>query len=364
MKKIVTFQVLDNILEKWVFNRDVWQIWYTVKMEKWYESEVWCLKTKDQTDFVIKWQKWYWSINKITLYFKLLIGAKNINILHLYHIIKPSFIASIIYKLLNPKWIIYVKMDTPLFSWKIDHRIEALKINKIILNIFFKIVNYIWFEDIILLNFFKKKFPKYKNKFILTTSWAIKIDKFINNIPKEKSIVLCWTFWRRVKNNELLLKTLKNYNTTFLKDWQFILIWNYTNNFLKKYKELLHKKPELNNRIIFKWYINEKSKVYQEISKSKIFLHTSNSEWDPNIQYDSMFCGCYIISTDVGNIKQNYPSQYSIFYENNEKDLYNSLYKLVKKTDSLKQKDYLNIQKYCLDNFTWEKSLKNILNKI
>jgi glycosyltransferase involved in cell wall biosynthesis len=210
----------------------------------------------------------------------------------------------------------------------------------------------------------KEKFHKHKNKFLYLPSWTIHIKKYVWNIKKKNIISLCGRFWAKEKNYELLIHILKKYDVSFLKNWKIYLIWEQTQSFEDKLKQLLKTKPELKQIIKSKGFIWEKEKLYSLLSKSKIFIHTANSEWEPNIQFDAMFCWCYMLSTDVGTIKMNYPKKFSTFTKiNDEKKLFDKLKKTIPLTNTLKNKDFLEIQNHCIKNFTWEKSLKILLNK-
>lgn len=344
------------------FNRDFGQIWFTFQKEKWYTSEAWSLKEKWDKNFIIQWQKWRWFTSKIVLYYQLFKEAKKIDILHMYHIYTYSFIWSMIYRLRNKKGKIFIKMDTPLKSGSIDYRKEILKLNKLILRVFFNSVDYIWFEDIALLNFYEKEFKSFKDKFILTTSWWMCIDDFIWNIDKENAIVLCWRFWSQQKNNELFLEYLKTSESKLIKQRKIYLIWSYTDDFIEKVTLLKLKKPEYKNLVIMTWFFDNKKDLFKIMSKCKLFVHTASWEWDPNIQYDAMFCWCYMVSTDVANIKQNYTEKYGTFYKIKSLDWL----KIAMKVWIEKVKNtwiHREIQKRFLKKFTRASSLKYILDR-
>ena len=71
-----------------------------------------------------------------------------------------------------------------------------------------------------------------------------------------------------------------------------------------------------------------------------------------------------MISSDVGTIKNNYPKNFSTFYDPyNEKELYVNIKKEIKKINNWEKVDYNDIQKHCINNFIWGKSLKVLLDK-
>lgn len=318
--------------------------------------EIRCLKKKWQENFEIKGQIWI-GASKRWLWKKLLGEAKSIDLLHLYHIWYRTFFYAIIYKLKNPHGKVYVKLD----AW-----IHTLKQFQYIFRIFNKPIlslsNIVWYEDKRIWNRLKKTYPKYKDRIIKTTNGIDPIEKYIWNIEKQNIIILCWRFGSIQKNNELLIKMLQNNDTSFLDWWKFLLIWSYTDQFLKQLEELFIKKPKLRDIFQLPWFIQDIDEKYKLFCFAKIFLHTANFEWDPNIQYDAMFWWCFLISTDVANIPQNYPPQYSLFYKiNDEEWLLKQLKKWVQKVNRFSTRDYINIQDYCLQHFTYEKVLSPVI---
>lgn len=362
-KRIITFMPSYN-LDKIFFEREIWYIWYTFTLEKWYSSEIWTLRKKWQKNFKINKQKWIWFNNKFMIYIKLFLNSPKIDILYIMHISLSSLISTIIYKLRNKKGKIYLKMDSPLIEEHRDMRKKALHIPRFIMNILFKRVDFFWFEDRRLQKFYRNTFIKYSDKFIFTTSWCTIFDELIWNIHKENIISLVWRFGSYQKNNELLLDILEQFEIDFLRGWKIYMCWQATDSFILRLNSIFNKKPILKNIIFLTWFLNKKD-LFQILIKSKIFLHTANYEGDPNIQYDAMFCWCFMISTDVANIKQNYPKGYSIFYKIKDKKwLYNSLKKGIQITESFTKKKFEYIQKYSIEHFSWNKSLKQILDRL
>lgn len=360
--KIVTIVPYKWHLNKKFFNKDIIQIWRTFISEKNYDSEFWTIEKKWNKNFSYKNQQRLWFKNFLAICKHLINDWKNINVLHLYHIWRYPFILWLIYKIINKNWLIYLKTDLAYknINWK-----KVLSLNKYLLKTFFSIFTYIWIEDKFLLKEFTKKLPDYKNKFFFLPSWAVYNENYDWKLDKKNIISLCWRFWDDIKNYELMIKALEENEIHFLKNWKIYFIWDSTSSFRKKIKELLIKKPELENIIKIVWFIQEKDELYKYLSISKIFIHTAKSEWEPNVQFDAMFCWCYMISSDVWTIKMNYPKKYSDFYEsNNSKKLFEKLKNVIENIDNLKNEDFLKIQKKCINNYIWKKSLSSLLDQI
>lgn len=323
------------------------------------DYEFWCLKWKLQRDFEIEWQKRFWS-TKFWLCVKLRKEAKSIKLLHSYHIRHRSLIYGFIFKIRNPKGVYYIKLDL----WR--QNINGIKyiFRPFILPIIL-LSDYIWYEDNRVWNRLTERYPKHINKIIRTTNAIQPVDKYIWNLCKEDVILLCGRFGSKQKNNELLISMLINNDIDFLRWRTFKLLWTYTDEFLLKLTTLFELKPNLKEQFILPWFITNTIEKYKYFSTAKIFLHTANFEWDPNIQYDAMFWWCFMISTDIANISQNYPKKSSLFYKiKDELGLLKQLKKWIDITNKLKEKDYINIQNHCLHNFTWEKMLYPIIKKL
>lgn len=257
---------------------------------------------------------------------------------------------------------IFVKTDSPLLEYGVDKRDKVKRIPRIIWNRFFSQIDLIWFEDKILLQHYQDTFPKYKEKFILTLSSTYAEEEYINNLKKENIILMVGRFWAKQKNYEIFLELLRDYDISDLDWWKVYLCGGMTDEFKAELDSLYEVKPKYKGIIEYLWFLQGKKELYKLLSKAKIFLHTARWEWDPNIQYEAMFCGCIMCSTDVANIPQNYPHPYGIFHTiDNVESLKDALHKAVTKSKEMEDKKYNEIQSYFLENLTREKNLQPII---
>lgn len=347
-----------SIIDPWFLNRDAWQIGQTIKKELGYIPEVWWLAVPwKEKEFILDSQSWrsFWS--RFRIFITLWTEASYISVLHLYHIWHFTFLFALLYRLRNPQWIVYVKLDCP-FTLRWDFMF-------IFTWLVLKVVNYIWVEDKRYLDYFVSRYPRFRDNFLFTPSWAIEINQYIWKIYKKKRIALAGRFGDPVKNYELLLDVLESGNTDFLNDYEIYFVGWYTDVFWDRVKKLQQKFWDTWPHIVLTGFLQKKTELYDILTETEIFIHTSNHEWDANIQYDAMFCGCYMLSTEVGNISQNYPVKSSSFY--NVKDagaLYEIFKKIIIEPSILWVHNPMELQQYCLDNFVWKKSLGPLISKL
>lgn len=356
--KIVTLHPVYN-LNKSFFSRDVAQIGFTMHKKTWLSSEIWCLHKKGEEDFEISWQQRVGS-TRLKLLKKLRKDAKNIQYLNIYHIWHWSFIYSYIYKLRNHYGKIFLKLDL----W--IHNMNSIKyIFRVFIKPILEKVNVLWYEDERVWNWLMEKYPTYKTKIQRITNGVNPIDNLIWHFNKKNQIILCGRFWSAQKNNKLLLDVLLKRDISFLKGREILLMGSYTDEFNAQLDILFQFKPELKFIIKKIGYIHDPIEKYTYYINAKIFLHTANYEWDTNIQYDAMFWGCFMISTDVANMKQIYLDKYSIFYNIWDAEwLYQSLKDWINIVNWLTINDYTQIQDHLLVNYTRDKIVTSILYKL
>lgn len=253
-------------------------------------------------------KKWFkvWLIH-FGLIKYLLKNSKTIDILNLFHFSSFSLIYWIIYKIINKKWILYLRLDYNI-NWFKNNGDRIYNINPII-NFLFKpfenllinicdIISVEVEEWVKLLSNYNSRFSK---KIIRLPNWAddINIKDTVKSIKKYKEkenlIITIWRIWTYQKNTEILLDILEKIN---LKDWKVKIIWTIEENFIPKIKDFFNKNPKLKEKIEFTW-AKSKKEVYEYYNKAKIFILTSRYEWFANIFPEALYFWNYIITTDV-----------------------------------------------------------------
>ena len=174
-------------------------------------------------------------------------SLRKIKILWLFHLYSHSFLFSLVYKLINKKWKVYIKGDFNIYA--INNLINLNKKYKKLLEYLLNKIDFLSFENNNLLNIFKNNIF-YKNKILLIkNSLSLEKNKIQNNYKAKENIILAlWRiYYEDVKRYSFLLKSLYNLWEQ-LKNWKIIFIWKTLWEFSwKSYDFLLENKEIIDN---------------------------------------------------------------------------------------------------------------------
>lgn len=370
MKKFVTiFEKTENIH----LIKDVGQIPYlmhkqygydativTVKNSKDYsylEDEVKGLKLK----FIPKLKFGRYSI--ATIYY-LLVNAKKIDVLHLFHHREPTYIYAMIYKKLNPLGHLYVKSDKGyrdivnndgFFNMsKKRHQKRDKLFNKAL-----AYIDTISVENEGSYDFLIKKYPKNKEKFFYLTN-ALDLDAFYKKIPpldfdkKENLILTVGRIGAKEKNNQMLLDALSKVD---LKTWRVELIGPIEKEFQNNIELFYKKNPHLKDKVVFTGAINDRTKLLSHYARAKIFCLTSIEESFGFVMIEAMAYGNYVITTNVSSASDITKNEElgKIVHSTNE--LSQSIQAFINHEDEYKKKSSL-IRSYVNEKYNWNDVVK------
>ena len=122
----------------------------------------------------------------------------------------------------------------------------------------------------------------------------------INAIPEQKEniILTVGRIGTAQKNNaEMLIAFSKAANK--LSKWRLRLVGSIEPEFKSFIEGYFLRRPDLKSRVFFTGPITDKSKLYEEYAKAKIFILTSKFEGAPNVYAEALFHGCMFITSDI-----------------------------------------------------------------
>jgi len=241
-------------------------------------------------------------LKKIALIWYLAVYAKEIDVLMLFHPSYDRYFYTRLYKLVNPRGIVYLKLDMG------KPALDTLQLladqNKMKASYFFR--KNIELTDLISIET-NDMYEKLSECFV-----GIDIDNKLIHIPngfddmdeiapsfenKENIILTVGRIGTYSKNTEMFLRVVKSLR---LGNWRVYLIGPVESAFEKTLAEFYSNTPQLKDKFFVVGNITNKKELYAWYKKSKVFCLTSRSEGFPLVFPEALFFGNYIVSTDVG----------------------------------------------------------------
>lgn len=240
----------------------------------------------------------------------LFLHARKIKFLNLYHNNLASFIYSGIFRLLNRKAEIYLKLDCDqealinkgdFFSFKTS---KLKWVSELLNKNWLYNYDYVTCESKTVLKFITTRFPHDKKRVSLLINGASKTFKCpdVNQKQHKKKIILIGRLTDRVKNISLLLDSLKDRKVK-LEGWSFELIGSISEADSKVIDDINSLSRKGGGTVInAHGEIRDKNKLSKLLFESSVLLITSTKEGFPIVVPEALLSGCYIMSTKVGAI--------------------------------------------------------------
>jgi len=234
-------------------------------------------------------------------------NARKIDVLQFYH--GQTQIIAFLYKMLNPKGIVYVKMDRNLQGLQKSMPIKA-KLRHILLKPIYNFFqpNLYTIETTACYELQKKLYPRIADRLrILPNGIDFHQLKELGfehpkKSDKEKLIITVGRIGTIPKNNQMMLEAL---NGLDLKDWKFALIGPISDetNIKSEIEQFYLNNPGLKDKVIFIGGVYDRRELYSWYKKASAFCLTSKWEGWSLALTDAIYFGCEIISTNVGGFE-------------------------------------------------------------
>lgn len=278
------------------------------------------------------------------------------------HTTKSLFV--FLYKLLNPKGKIYLKLDMELNYINKFDKINVIK--KFFYRYMLKNIDLFSCET-------KECYQKILHNNILGIDISEKIayipngfdEEYLteNNISiklfeeKENIMITVGRIGTEQKNNEMLLESLNNID---LKKWKVYIIGPYTEEFKIKYDEFIKNNQDKKEKVILVGNVEDKNLLYSYYNKAKVFLLTSRWGSFEIVLSEALRFGNYIITTDVGTAKEiTNNSEIGVVTEiENILQFKNEILKVINNKINLEEK-YNKSLELSKKQFLWDEIVKN-----
>lgn len=227
-------------------------------------------------------------------------NARKIDILNLYFL-KHSIIHGCIYKILNPKGILYIKLDLNTNKYKKAEHVWYGFLAQWCYSFYIHhVVDKVSAESQEGVRYMRERFNLSDRKLFYLPNGVD--DALIESIQrkdfsqKENIILTVGRIGAFEKNNEVLLDSLRN--VRWQKDWRVYFVGSIEYSFKQKIQEF-YSETHLENRVIFTGSITDRRELFEYYNRAKVFCLTSRWEGFCISMVEAYTFGNYIISTPL-----------------------------------------------------------------
>lgn len=296
--------------------KDVGQIPYQMHRNFGYKSTVVCYKNSPEYAYLNdeaeglelhfleqKGSTFFWEKAPLQYVIK---NARSIEVLNLYHLTQASLLYGVVYKLLNPKGILYLKLDFNLQRYReqgiqFSENVWKESVHQWLLNVFLRKADIISAETRESEEIFPKRNSLFNNLMLYVPN-GVDQSQLGNSMStttdlseKENIIITVGRIGLPVKNHDVLLKALSKIK---LEGWQVYFIGPIQDAFKPVIEKFYDEKPALKEKVHFTGTIVDRSELYSFYRKAKIFCLPSRSEGFPMVLVEALCFGNYIVGTD------------------------------------------------------------------
>ena len=313
-------------------------------------------------DFIPKGKK-IWRMIQPPIVRYLIKNAKEIDVLNLYFAKSESLFYGLLYKWLNPKGCLYIKMDANLdmirsagsFYYPTRNAVRKL-FNALFVPLFFKKVDLFSIEQKEGMALAEKFHPKHAHKFIYLPNAVSEVflERSLHSRgfdEKENLILFVGRVGLYEKNNEMLLKALESVD---LKGWNVVFVGPIFESFFPEIESFYQKNPAKKEQVFFVGPEYERDKLAEWFDRAKVFCLTSRRESFGIVLIEAMLYNNYIVTTDIASAEDVTDSGRlgSVIKRDDVGALSKRLQGIVDEPEQFKE-GFGEAREHILKNFTW-----------
>ena len=336
--------------------KDVGIIPYLMHKNHGYDSKIVCYKNsinyqnlKNTPGLELEFMKK--GINKYFDTIKYLIkNSKKIDVLNLYHMRPYAHIMVRLYKLLNRKGKVYLKMDAH------HNEIKYSKVvyNKHVIKRTVRLSKLVTTESLESSDLFKKDGLNIE---YIPNGYINYIKP--NKIMKKNIILTVGRLGTKQKATDILLETFKILKDKYDTNYQLYLIGSMEEEFKKWFDRFMEDNKKISKDIHYLGKISDKEELDKYYNESKVFFLPSRYEGFPLVLPEAMAHGCYIVTSNFG-----YGATTLVFDDKIGKiceiDNSNMFAEAINSYEIEEDKNVDYRIQFAKDNFDWENIVKKI----
>jgi L-malate glycosyltransferase len=247
----------------------------------------------------------------IDAFFFLKHNGKNFDIFQLYHLNVESILVGLIYRLINPRGILYLKLDMDpdiVDSYETNRSLSAIFS---IRSILFKLVSFdiISAETKRLAKFLREKYPflkKYRDKihYIPNGVDVSRMAPMIGDFNEKENIILhVGRIGSYQKASEIILRAFSRLPLC-LGQWRLLLIGPMEEGFAETFKAIVDADKRNAGNIVYLGFVDPKQRLYNYYNRAKILAMPSRYESFGLAAVEAGAFGDLILASDIPSFRE------------------------------------------------------------
>lgn len=235
--------------------------------------------------------------------------SRQIDVLQLYHFKYESLIIALLYRMINRKGLLYLKLDTnPGIVDYYQKNPGKLKNMAHLSYLLFKLASFdiISAESVTLYKFLRNVHPlyrQYKDRiYCIPNGIDISNMRAESNTLKENIVLHVARMGDKRKGSDLALEAFARASPDF-PDWKLLLIGSMEPEFRERFDALMSAREDLKGHIVYAGFINDRKTMSGYYQKAKILLMPSRSESFGFAGVEAGALGDVIVGSDIPAIK-------------------------------------------------------------
>lgn len=297
--------------------KDVGMVPYIMHRDYGYDSTLVCFKNETaypaiekevkglKIHFLKKEKNYAFGKISFTVLRYLIKHARQIDVLNLYHNTTETLLYGLLYRLCNPKGLLYLKLDINIVQFDSQKKEKIHRLRMWGYSLFFRyIAGIVSCELPESFDYVLNAFPVLKHKIVLVTNGIddVSIECLQPRIlpeNKENIVLTVGRIGASEKNNEMLLNALQQIE---LSNWKIVFAGPVEQSFEAVIEDFFQRNPQLREKVIFTGNITDRNELYSWYNRSKVFCLTSRFESFGIVLVEALYFGNYIISTPIASI--------------------------------------------------------------
>lgn len=295
----------------------------------------------------------------LEVFWQLVRSRSQIDCLMLFHFKIETLIFCLLFRLLSPHGVIYLKSDA---NFSVDALLRS-PLKRIAVWSIMRLSHCVSFETSQVFQLFRTEFPQFVEKFVLLPNEIDPDELPQEEIRKENVMVTAGRLGLKTKGTLKLLHMLQRIEDE-LAGWKVLFVGDFSEIELNV-REFFDTYPSMSQLVEFTGHISSRKELFEIYQKSRVYLVPSTTESFGIAMLEAAFCGNVLVGYDVGGMKDMTDGARfgKVLPVHDEASFVEAVRGYLSDQEAL-VREGVGIQKYVHEKFVWGKNIPQIVQRL